>query len=81
MTAFIERSRGFFDSMGNRLQGVNLRQNGIFLALIGLVLFFAATTPNAASITPTNFSNLVVQNGYILVLAICLLYTSDAADE
>ena len=34
------------------------------------MLFFAATTPNAASITPTNFSNLVVQNGYILVLAI-----------
>ncbi len=70
MSAFIERSRGFFDSMGQRMQGVNLRQNGIFLALIGLVLFFAATTPNAASITPTNFSNLVVQNGYILVLAI-----------
>ena len=70
MSAFIERSRGFFDSIGNRLQGVNLRQNGIFLALIALVVFFAATTPNAASITPTNFSNLVVQNGYILVLAI-----------
>ena len=70
MSAFIERSRGLFDSIGNRLQGVNLRQNGIFLALIALVVFFAATTPNAASITPTNFSNLVVQNGYILVLAI-----------
>ena len=70
MSAFIDRSKGFFDSIGDRLQGVNLRQNGIFLALIALVLFFAATTPNAASITPTNFSNLVVQNGYILVLAI-----------
>lgn len=52
------------------LAGVDLRQNGIFLALIALVVFFAATTPNAASITPANFSNLVVQNGYILVLAI-----------
>ena len=52
------------------LSGVDLRQNGIFLALIALILFFAATTPNAASITPDNFSNLVVQNGYILVLAI-----------
>ena len=70
MSAFIEKGRGFFDSLSQRLQGVNLRQNGIFLALIGLVLFFAATTPNAASLTPTNFSNLVVQNGYILVLAI-----------
>lgn len=52
------------------LAGVDLRQNGIFLALIALIVFFAATTPNAASITPDNFSNLVVQNGYILVLAI-----------
>ena len=52
------------------LAGVDLRQNGIFLALIALVVFFAATTPNSASITPDNFSNLVVQNGYILVLAI-----------
>ena len=38
--------------------------------IVGLIVFFAATTPNAASITPTNWSNLVVQNGYILVLAI-----------
>lgn len=57
-------------NLQDRMQGVNLRQNGIFVALIGLVAFFAATTPNAASITPTNVSNLVVQNGYILVLAI-----------
>ena len=52
------------------LAGIDLRQNGIFLALIALIIFFAVTTPNAASITPDNFSNLVVQNGYILVLAI-----------
>jgi putative multiple sugar transport system permease protein len=58
------------DNLRQRMRGVNLRQNGIFLALIGLVMFFAATTPNAASLTPTNWSNLVVQNGYILVLAI-----------
>lgn len=53
-----------------RLEGVDLRQNAIFIALIVLVAFFAATTPNHASITPDNWSNLVVQNGYILVLAI-----------
>lgn len=63
-------SNSFVESLRHRLRGVNLRQNGIFLALIALVGFFALTTPNAASITPTNFSNLVVQNGYILVLAI-----------
>jgi putative multiple sugar transport system permease protein len=60
----------FLDNLRSRLEGVNLRQNGIFLALIGLVVFFAATTPGAASLTPDNVSNLVMQNGYILVLAI-----------
>jgi len=70
MSSLIASSEGFFERFRERLTGVNLRQNGIFIALIALVAFFAATTPNAASLTPTNFSNLVVQNGYILVLAI-----------
>ena len=70
MSTATTQKKSTFDAIKSRLQGVDLRQNGIFLALIGLVLFFAATTPNAASISPTNFSNLVVQNGYILVLAI-----------
>lgn len=60
----------FADKMRERFKGINLRQNGIFLALIGLMVFFAITTPNSASITPSNISNLVVQNGYVLVLAI-----------
>jgi putative multiple sugar transport system permease protein len=70
MSSFIDSSKSFLGGLRERLAGVNLRQNGIFIALIALVAFFAATTPNAASLTPTNFSNLVVQNGYILVLAI-----------
>ena len=57
-------------SLRERFKGVNLRQNGLFVALLGLVAYFAVTTPNSASLTPANFSNLVVQNGYILVLAI-----------
>ena len=70
MSTATTQKKSPFDAIRSRLQGVDLRQNGIFLALIGLVIFFAATTPSAASISPTNFSNLVVQNGYILVLAI-----------
>ena len=70
MAALTERIDPILQNLRGRLQGVNLRQNGIFLALVGLILFFAATTPNAASLTPNNWSNLVVQNGYILVLAI-----------
>jgi putative multiple sugar transport system permease protein len=64
------KKESFMDNLRSSLEGVNLRQNGIFLALIGLIIFFAATTPGAASITPDNVSNLVMQNGYILVLAI-----------
>ena len=53
-----------------RLEGVDLRQNAIFIALLALVTFFGFTTPDHTSLTPDNWSNLVVQNGYILVLAI-----------
>jgi putative multiple sugar transport system permease protein len=65
-----EKALSGMDSLRKRLEGVNLRQNGIFIALLGLVAFFAITTPGSASTTPDNWSNLVVQNGYILVLAI-----------
>ena len=70
MATATQEKVGLLANLRGRLEGVNLRQNGIFLALIVLILFFAATTPNAASLTPVNWSNLVVQNGYILVLAI-----------
>ena len=70
MSESVTTEQSAMDKVRHALAGVDLRQNGIFLALIALVAFFAATTPNAASITPDNISNLVVQNGYILVLAI-----------
>jgi len=62
--------QGVTGNLRNRLKGVDLRQNAIFLALLTLIAYFAVTTPNHASLTPDNWSNLVVQNGYILVLAI-----------
>ncbi|CAN2227365.1 XylH ABC-type xylose transport system, permease component [Candidatus Nanopelagicaceae bacterium] len=65
-----EQQSGPIDKLRNRLKGVDLRQNAIFLALLTLIAYFAVTTPNHASLTPDNWSNLVVQNGYILVLAI-----------
>ncbi len=72
--------KGFFSSLGSKLEGVNLRQNGIFLALLGLIVFFGATT-DGASISPDNWSNLVVQNGYILVLAIGMVMIIIARNE
>ena len=47
----------------------DLGKNGIFIALIAVVVLFSVLT-NGILLRPQNISNLVVQNGYILVLAI-----------
>ncbi|HEV7848215.1 MAG TPA: multiple monosaccharide ABC transporter permease [Mycetocola sp.] len=47
----------------------DLGKNGIFIALLAVVLFFAVVT-DGILLRPQNISNLIVQNGYILVLAI-----------
>ncbi|WP_448808690.1 multiple monosaccharide ABC transporter permease [Agromyces bauzanensis] len=47
----------------------DLGKNGIFIALIAVVVLFSILT-NGILLRPQNISNLVVQNGYILVLAI-----------
>jgi putative multiple sugar transport system permease protein len=46
-----------------------LRQIGLFIALIVIVIFFQVTT-NGITLAPINVSNLIVQNSYILILAI-----------
>ena len=74
-----EQSSSPLDKLRSRLKGVDLRQNAIFLALLTLIAYFAVTTPNHASLTPDNWSNLVVQNGYILVLAIGMVMIIIAA--
>jgi len=65
-----EKVNGPIQNLRARLAGVDLRQNAIFIALLALIALFAITSPGHTSITPDNWSNLVVQNGYILVLAI-----------
>ena len=46
-----------------------LRQVGLFVALIVIVLVFQGLT-HGITLSPRNVSNLVVQNSYILILAI-----------
>ncbi|WOF24327.1 sugar ABC transporter permease [Microbacterium betulae] len=46
-----------------------LRQIGIFIALIAIVLFFQIVT-SGRLLTAGNVSNIIVQNSYILILAI-----------
>src|SRR5690606_30215762 len=47
----------------------DLGKNGIFIALVAVVVLFSFTT-GGILLRPQNISNLIVQNGYILVLAI-----------
>lgn len=47
----------------------DLGKNGIFIALIVVVLLFQIMTEGIL-LRPQNISNLIVQNGYILILAI-----------
>jgi putative multiple sugar transport system permease protein len=51
----------------------DLGKNGIFLALIAVVALFSVLTiqgDTSILLRPQNISNLIVQNGYILILAI-----------
>ena len=47
----------------------DLGKNGIFLALLAVVVLFTILTQGVL-LRPQNISNLIVQNGYILILAI-----------
>ncbi len=51
----------------------DLGRNGIFVALIAVVVLFSITT-SGVLLRPQNISNLIVQNGYILVLAIGMVF-------
>jgi putative multiple sugar transport system permease protein len=46
-----------------------LRQIGLFIALIVIVIFFQVAT-SGITLKPINVSNIIVQNSYILILAV-----------
>ncbi|GIG91357.1 multiple monosaccharide ABC transporter permease [Plantactinospora endophytica] len=56
---------------GRRLS-VNLRQSGIYVAFALIVLLFSVLTEGAL-LQPQNISNIVVQNSYVLILAIGMI--------
>ncbi len=58
----------------NKKKVVNLdmKQYGMFLALVAIYLIFAALT-GGKNLTPMNINNLVMQNGYVVILAIGML--------
>lgn len=60
-------SSGIKDSISHVI--ADLGKNGIFLALVAVVILFSILT-DGVLLRPQNISNLIVQNGYILILAI-----------
>jgi len=61
-------NEGIVRSTMSYLSG-QLRQVGLFIALIVIVLLFQVLT-HGITLSPRNVSNLIVQNSYILILAI-----------
>lgn len=51
---------------------LNMKQYGMVLALIAVYIIFAALT-GGKNLTPININNLVMQNGYIIILAVGML--------
>ncbi len=51
---------------------VNLRQSGIYVAFALIVLLFTVLT-RGALLQPQNISNIIVQNSYVLILAIGMI--------
>ncbi|MFG2059347.1 multiple monosaccharide ABC transporter permease [Micromonospora sp. NPDC048930] len=60
------------DRFSGRLFSANLRQNGIYLAFAFIIALFSILT-HGDLLAPQNISNLVVQNSYILILAIGMI--------
>lgn len=56
----------------NFLQGVNLRQYGMMIALIVIFIVFSIATKGKLFF-PDNFNNLVMQNSYVIILACGML--------
>ncbi|GAB3816966.1 multiple monosaccharide ABC transporter permease [Micromonospora zhanjiangensis] len=60
------------DGGPRRRLSVNLRQSGIYVAFALIVALFAVLT-DGALLEPQNISNIIVQNSYVLVLAIGMI--------
>ncbi len=58
--------------MNNKRANLDMKQYGMFIALIVIYIIFALLT-GGKNLTPMNINNLVMQNGYVVILAIGML--------
>jgi putative multiple sugar transport system permease protein len=52
--------------------GSNIREYGLMIALVVIMIFFQFTT-NGALFKPVNLTNLILQNSYIIIMALGML--------
>src|SRR5690625_3507717 len=50
----------------------NIRKYGMIIALIGIAILFQVLT-NGILLTPLNITNIIMQNSYIIILAIGMM--------
>ncbi|WP_172119503.1 multiple monosaccharide ABC transporter permease [Actinomyces faecalis] len=62
-----------------RALSTNLRQGGLVVALVAIIVLFAVLT-DGQILSAQNVSNIIVQNAYVLVLAIGMLFAILMAD-
>lgn len=55
-----------------KVVNIDMKQYGMFLALIAIYLIFAVMT-GGKNLSPANINNLIMQNGYVVILAVGML--------
>jgi putative multiple sugar transport system permease protein len=55
-----------------KVVNLDMKQYGMFLALIAIYIIFAIMT-GGKNLSPANINNLIMQNGYVVILAIGML--------
>src|SRR5260370_23851696 len=52
--------------------GSNIREYGLMIALVVIMVFFQFTT-NGTLFKPVNLTNLILQNSYVIIMALGML--------
>ena len=60
------------ETKNKKIVKMDMKQYGMFFALIAIYLIFAVLT-KGANLSPMNINNLIMQNGYVVILAIGML--------
>jgi len=55
-----------------KVANLDMKQYGMFLALVAIYVIFAVLT-GGKNLSPANINNLVMQNGYVVILAVGML--------